>query len=293
MKLTAGTSIECELDTLRQKTQTPEHHVRWDMRFSDIDYLPKSNPDEPQRFRYATRIGFGKEIAGWGETIADRDGKGSALRFGSNHAFSLIREGAGCWIYKTIGNRVLFKTVYDYRVRYGLVGQIADRVMFRPLMIWATRWSFDRLRIWMERRIVPEIALKLWSIKVVARIALGLVWILEGLLPKIISIRPDEIDLVFRSGWFLDSPAGILHALGAVQVVGGLWLISGRTERTAIAIATLIMILLTTLVFITDPSTLFDPLGGIVKNLALLAVAVTVWCLNPITPNASRAKERG
>jgi hypothetical protein len=37
---------------------------------------------------------------------------------------------------------------------------------------------------------------KLRTIKVIPRIALGLVWFYEGLLPKILFRRADEIDLV-------------------------------------------------------------------------------------------------
>jgi hypothetical protein len=35
-----------------------------------------------------------------------------------------------------------------------------DRLVFRPLMGWATAWSFDRLRLWCERGISP--ARSLW-----------------------------------------------------------------------------------------------------------------------------------
>jgi uncharacterized membrane protein YphA (DoxX/SURF4 family) len=292
MKLTAGTTIKCDLHTLWERTQAPHDHVRWDLRFSNISYLPKCDPKEPQRFRYTTRIGFGKEIAGWGETVAQRDGSGSALRFGSEDNLSLIREGSGCWIYKPKDERIVFETVYDYGVRYGRLGRILDRIAFRPLMIWATRWSFDRLRLWIESGVAPELGRRLWTIKVTARIALGLIWILEGLLPKILMIAPDEIDLVRRSGIFWDSPANTLKALGVIQIMAGLWLLCGRVERLSVSIATLVMGILSALVLFTKPMVWFDPLGGIVKNLALIAAAVTVYYLAPITPKAIRANRR-
>jgi uncharacterized membrane protein YphA (DoxX/SURF4 family) len=289
MKLTASTTIVCDLDTLWQKTQVTQEHVRWDLRFSNIAYLPKNGPEEPQRFRYATRIGFGKEIVGWGETIAQCDGRGSSLRFGSDDKLSLIREGSGCWIYKPKDERVAFETVYDYGVRYGRLGLLLDRIVFRPLMIWATRWSFDRLRLWIEHGITPELARRLWTIKVTTRIALGLIWILEGLLPKALMIAPDEIELVRRSGLFWPSPTSTLQALGIAQIVAGLWLLSGRAERFVIAATTLTMSVLSTLVLHTNPETCADPLGGIIKNLALFTAALTVWLLAPITPKAARA----
>ena len=63
--------IRAPMDALWTHTQTPELHERWDLRFSQIDYLPRENEAEPQRFRYATRIGFGLEVAGEGESVGE------------------------------------------------------------------------------------------------------------------------------------------------------------------------------------------------------------------------------
>ncbi|WJH35479.1 hypothetical protein N6H14_05490 [Paenibacillus sp. CC-CFT747] len=91
------------MDRLWDYTQNPEKHREWDLRFTDIRYLPKEKEHEPQRFRYETRIGFGLRIRGDGEATAVVEGAGgertSALRFGSEQALSLIREGAGYWKY--------------------------------------------------------------------------------------------------------------------------------------------------------------------------------------------------
>ena len=89
--------IRAPMDALWAHTQTPVLHERWDLRFSRIDYLPRALDTEPQRFRYTTRIAFGFEVSGEGETSGQRDltdgSRSSALRFGSDEAFSIIREG--------------------------------------------------------------------------------------------------------------------------------------------------------------------------------------------------------
>jgi hypothetical protein len=288
MKLTAETTIQGDRETIWRLSQTPEQHVRWDARFTDIKYLPRSGPDEPQRFRYATRMG-GLEIAGWGETVGQPDGRGSALRFGSDSPLSLIREGAGCWVYKEEAGGVHFSTVYDYETRYGWVGRVADRLLFRPLMIAATRWSFDRLRLWIERGIAPELSLRLWLLKAMARVALGLVWLFEGLVPKLFVVTPGEVELVRRSTLYWSTPEATLSVLGAAEILMGLWLISGRAERLAMLVATAAMLFLAGLVALVDPTKLADPLGGLSKNLGLLACAGVVWMLAPITPKARRA----
>ncbi|MCI0486668.1 MAG: DoxX-like family protein [Blastocatellia bacterium] len=289
MKLTAETIIRSDLDTLWRLTQTPCEHVRWDARFSHIDYLPRTEQDAPQRFRYATRIAFGKTIEGWGETIGERGNRSSALRFGSEDAWSLIREGSGSWVYEPRDEAIRFSTVYDYRVRYGWPGRLIDRLIFRPLMVWATRWSFDRLRLWIERGIAPDLALRLWSVKIAARIALGLVWMIEGLVPKLLVVSTEEILLAERSGFYWPTPEATLAMLGVAEIIAGLWLISGRAERLASALMTVAMFVIVAIVVATDPIQLANPMGGISKNLGLIACALAVWMLSPITPKASRA----
>jgi hypothetical protein len=93
--------VRAPMDALWSHTQTPALHERWDLRFSRIEYLPKKDETEPQRFRYATRIGFGLEVSGEGETLGRRDSADgsstSALTFGSAEPISIIREGSGYW----------------------------------------------------------------------------------------------------------------------------------------------------------------------------------------------------
>lgn len=292
MKVTAETTIDCDLETLWRLTQTPDEHARWDARFTRIEYLPKDNEDALQRFRYSTRIGRRVSIEGWGETAGERDHRSSALRFGSDDRKSLIREGAGSWVYASSESGARLSTVYDYEVRYGLFGRLVDFAIFRPLMQWATRWSFDRLRLWIESGLVPEIALRLWAVKVTARIALGLVWMIEGLVPKILFVSPGEIELVRSSNLYWPTPVGMLAMIGAAEILAGLWLISGKAERAAVLTLTIGMVGLVAVVVGTDATMLVNPLGGISKNLCLLACAIVVWCLSPITPKASLARPR-
>jgi len=58
--------VRAPMDVLWAHTQTPALHQKWDLRFSQIDYLPKADATEPQRFRYTARIGFGFELSGEG-----------------------------------------------------------------------------------------------------------------------------------------------------------------------------------------------------------------------------------
>jgi hypothetical protein len=114
----------------------------------------------------------------------------------SSRSRSGLRVVSGTWTYAQEGDRVRFRTAYDYRVRHGAAGRALDRVLLRPLMAWATRWSFDRLRLWVERGLTPEDALRLWLAKRACTVLLGLVWVLSGLVPKLERLDPSSRFLV-------------------------------------------------------------------------------------------------
>jgi uncharacterized membrane protein YphA (DoxX/SURF4 family) len=122
---------------------------------------------------------------------------------------------------------------------------------------------------------------KLRTIKLISRIALGLVWFYEGLVPKILFLRPDEIGLVRASHLVWRTPEFTLQILGVAQMLVGLWLIIGIAERAAVFIATLWMLILIGLVASGNQLMLTDPYGALVKDLCLVACAITVWTLAP------------
>ncbi|GGQ72558.1 hypothetical protein [Couchioplanes azureus] len=154
------TVIDAPLAAIWQATQDPAVHCRWDARFGRIEPVPGTTPAQ---FRYATAILPGLEIDGFGIHAGQRDRpdgtRTSALRFGSADRRSLIAAGRGYWRYLPGPHGVRFLTGYTYTPRWGLLGRMIDAV-FRPLFGWATAWSFDRLRLWLERGIPPERALR-------------------------------------------------------------------------------------------------------------------------------------
>lgn len=127
-------------------------------------------------------------------------------------------------------------------------------------------------------------------IKVSARIALGIVWLYEGLVPKILFVRSDEIDLVQRSGIWWGTPLLTLQIMGLLQIIVGVWLIAGWRERFSVTLATLWMCALIVLVAAGNPGMLTDPYGALIKDVCLIACALTVWVLAPV---ARRAHESG
>ena len=167
------TVIVTPLATLWAATRNPTMHQRWDVRFSRIEPI-----DGAGRFRYATRVLPGLVVAGVGVTAGERlrpDGTAtSVLRFRCRHPLSLIREGSGYWRFVPVAGGIRFLTGYDYRPGWGRAGLVVD-LAFRPFFGWATAWSFDRLRLWLERGISPERGRNQAIAELAARLALAAV----------------------------------------------------------------------------------------------------------------------
>jgi hypothetical protein len=148
------TVIGTQLATLWAATRDPAAHQRWDVRFSRIEPI-----DGAGRFRYATRVLPGLVVAGVGVAVGERrrpDGTAtSVLRFRCAHPLSLIHTGHGYWRFVPVDGGIRFLTGYDYRPGWGSAGRLVD-LAFRPFFGWATAWSFDRLRIWLEHGVTPE-----------------------------------------------------------------------------------------------------------------------------------------
>ncbi len=271
--------IRAPLDRLWEHTQDPALHQQWDLRFSEIDYLPKDTADGPQRFRYATRIGLGLPIAGEGESVGQRDlpggARSSALKFSSSDRRSLIEEGSGYWKYIPGNNGIRFLTWYDYRARFGQFGSLVDRLTFRPLLGWATAWSFDRLRLWLEEGVPPAIALRQACTHGCARIVLAFVFAYQGLVPKLLLHHPDELAMLQAGGIPPGGLALTVNLVGAAELVFAGCLLGFWRARWP-AILTLILMILATVGVALNASTFlgaaFNPvaLNGAVAGLALV-----------------------
>ena len=161
------TVIAAPLEEIWRATQDPGRHCRWDVRFGRIAPVEGT---EPAEFRYVTAVLPGVEIGGYGVYAGQRDRpdgtRTSALRFGSADRRSPIADGRGYWRYVPVPGGVRFLTGYAYTSRWGP----ADLV-FRPLFGWATAWSFDRLRLWLEHGVPPERALRTACAEVLLRAA--------------------------------------------------------------------------------------------------------------------------
>jgi hypothetical protein len=289
-------TIEGSLDEIWRLTQTPDLHARWDLRFTEIDYLARASPNDPQEFIYATRIGAGLKIEGRGQTIATRTTESSertsSLKFWSDDWKSLISEGSGYWKYIPQPRAVRFLTLYSYRVRFGAVGEVVDRFIFRPLMGWATAWSFDRLRLWVESGIPPEAALRSAAAYSIARCSVAFVWLWHGLVPKLLFHHPDEATMLTDAG-VAAAMAQLGVTLAGIMEIGlALWsLVAWRSLLPMILTIALMLAALLGVAFFS-PRMFAMPFNPATLNLLVISLAAVACITSRFTPSSTRCARK-
>ena len=288
--------IRTTMTELCRSTQTPRPHARWDLRFTDIPYLPRPDPAAPQRFLYATRIGFGRRICGQGETVGTREDaagmRTSALRFWSDDPASLIRTGAGYWQYIPREDGIRFLTRYDYDTRFGLPGRLFDRAIFRPLLGWATAWSFDRLRLWLEEGLDPGVAFERSLVHALARGTLAAIWLYQGLVPKLLVPDSGELAILRASGLFAGAEPVVLVLVGLAEIAVGLLLLLAWRARALLWLIIGLLALLLVGALVSAPALVVAPFNPATLTAAMMALAGIGLIAGRRLPPAARCRRR-
>ena len=150
--------LRATLERVWNVTQDHRIHPDWDGRFSRIELLheeagpvPASLAFPDPRIRAGTMMRYerdllGMTIRGFGRYKHHRPMRQSTFEFWSDDPRSLIRRGSGLWLYTPLpGGIVELSTSFTYEVRWGPLGAILDRCLFRPLFQRYTERSFRRL----------------------------------------------------------------------------------------------------------------------------------------------------
>jgi hypothetical protein len=147
-KIVVEVFIPASVDVVWERTQEPSQHLAWDIRFTHISYLDLYDERGFQLMDYRTKLGFGIEVKGTGRYLHTNPPRHSTFEFFSEDWKSLITYGRGIWQYEEREGGTYFRTVFDYDVRYGAIGRLIDKLIFRPVMQLATEWGFETLKLW-------------------------------------------------------------------------------------------------------------------------------------------------
>lgn len=288
--------IAAAMEELWEHTQSPELHEQWDLRFTEIHYLPRKNESEKQKFLYETRIGFGLKIAGTGETSCSFDQheteRLSTLSFASEQPVSLIRHGGGYWRYKESGDKLTFITLYDYQTRFGFAGRMLDRFIFRPLFGYATAWSFDRLRIWLEDRIPPSVIAERALIHYLSVIFVMLLWCYEGLVPKLLFPEAGELYMLKQIGWFEGMELQTVQLIGVLEIGFGLITAYLHRKNWIQMVQLFVLLALTIPAIVFTPELLRSPFNPITLIIPMLGLCWTAHWSRRHLPQAGRCKRK-
>jgi hypothetical protein len=288
--------MQTTMDRLWHHTQTPDVHARWDLRFGTIDYLPRPDENEPQQFLYSTRIGFGLTVSGKGESVGSREDESgcrtSALKFWSDDPRAIIREGSGYWQYVPTPDGIRFLTQYNYRTRFGWLGYWFDRLVFRPLLGWATAWSFDRLRLWLEKGIDPTLALERSVIHATVRLTLALIWIYQGVVPKLLFRDTGELAILQHSGMFPGYEPTVLSAVGVLEILFGVLFLWRWRSRSLFLLNIVVLGVLGLGALVSQPQVFLAPFNPLTLSVAMIALSlVGFWSAHDL-PSARSCRRR-
>ena len=206
---------------------------------------------------------------------------------------SPIKEGRGYWKYIPKGDSVTFLTQYDYRVNFGRFGQIADRLLFRPLIGWGTALSFDVLKRWMEKGEAPFSQYFRFFINWFITFFFCFIWIYHGLIPKLIYMHSEEILMVKSFVSHSDYVAyWMVIMIGIIEVIFGLFWLLYKNKRNLFILQIIIFPLLTIMAVIAQPSSLIHPFNPLTYNLSLLFISITGFFISKDLPSASTCKRK-
>ncbi|MFA9559733.1 DoxX-like family protein [Evansella sp. AB-rgal1] len=291
------TSIDGTISDVWKYTQEPELHERWDLRFSSITYLPKEDGIQP--FLYKTNIGFGMSIEGEGRSRGSKqlqDGSRlSTLEFGTDQSISLIKKGSGFWKYEEKEKGIRFYTKYDYDTRFGFAGALFDRVIFRPLIGWATAWSFDSLKLWIEKGTPPEQSIRRLITNMLICFVLAFIWIYQGLIPKVLFPHTGEIQLLQEAGVFTGVEHYAVRVIGILEIIVGLLFLLPIKKRLLFILSSLFVLLLGLGALFTNLDIYLLPFNPATLNIAMVVLGV-VGIINevdlPIARNCIRRAQK-
>jgi uncharacterized membrane protein YphA (DoxX/SURF4 family) len=169
----------------------------------------------------------------------------------------------------------------------------SDRPMsFRPLLGWATAWSFDRLRLWIEHGIRPETSRDQALVYSIARGALAFTWVYHGLFPKLLYQDAIELDLLRRIG---TPPSRLTMALtfaGWAEILFALILIVLWNRSWPLWLTVLFMLTGIPVVAFNAPEYLTAAFNPLTLNLTLAALAIIAIIAGRDLPSATRCRRK-
>lgn len=156
---------------------------------------------------------------------------------------------------------------------------------FRPLLGWATALSFDVLARWVEDGTTPETSYRTILAHALARVGLALIWIYQGLVPKLLVSHPAEHAPFDQLGLGAVSAEAVV-ALGVLEIAVGVALLVWWRSSWLAYLAGGLPVALTAGAVIADPSVALGPYNPVVTTVGMAALGGITGSLAGRIPTA-------
>ena len=160
-------------------------------------------------------------------------------------------------------------------------------MFFRPLLGWARAWSFDRLRLWIEKGILPETSREKAFTYALSRLTIAFIWFYHGLIPKLITRNPDELRMLRDAGIAGPDLLRMLKMLGVTEILFALILVIFWKSRWPLWFTVAGVFMATLGVAITSPSYLTGAFNPLTLNIAVATLAIIGLLSAKLIPTAS------
>lgn len=288
--------VQDDIQKIWEYSQDPKLHEQWDLRFSSITYDDKMPGEEVQRFTYTTKVMPGIGVSGWGQSKGTHEKasgeKTSALHFGTEQMLSPIAEGKGYWKYIPHEKGTTFLTQYDYTVRFGILGKAVDRI-FRPIMGWGTALSFDVLKQWVEAGESPKTQYRRFFAFYAICFLFAFVWLYQGLVPKVLTQHPLEINLLTQlSPLTAEQASKAVIWIGCAEILFACCWLVPKLQKALLKLQVVIFPFLTLSAIIADTATATAPFNVITLNITLWILSIVGLLLHEQLPSAKSCKRK-
>jgi hypothetical protein len=110
------------------------------------------------------------------------------------------------------------------------------------------------------------------------RTGVASIWIVEGILPKMVFPQEEALRVVAGSGLVWGDPVNFLRFLGLAEAASGVavLLLRGRPLRLLLGVQATALVILSLLVAVQDPLLLVHPFGPLTKNVPLVVATLVL-----------------
>ena len=164
---------------------------------------------------------------------------------------------------------------------------MVDRLVWRPLMGWATAWSFDGLRMWLERGVPPEVSRRSAVIREASRLSLATTWLYHGLIPKLIYRDSGERELLRGIKVLKGRESTALAAIGLGEIAFGILMAARPRHRWPYLVNLLALPVFTAGAWRSNRRVFTAPFNPATLNLAMMGLALAAYLSTPDTPTAA------